>query len=280
MKKVVTAFVVIALLPLMAAAEDFPEWEVFGGFSLTHSDVFINDNIGIYSRGFGLFGSDRLMARGFDTAITRNLNPWMGVKASFSGHFGSLEMDSSLAYSSDREYSSYIRHTDDLMRATGKMDYRRFNVLFGPEFSYRGNDRVRPFAHALFGFSKMTMDGIGFETELMSSNTFSELDEEWIPSSWDDHEIISGTSVFRGKAGFAMALGGGVDIKAGKHASIRLIQVDYMPTYNRIRAETDATSIFIEEGELFDFRDYSFRLDQGSNRFKNIKLSFGLVLNF
>ena len=68
----------------------------------------------------------------------------------------------------------------------------RHSFLFGPEVRYHG--RVSPFVHGLFGVSLEYAGGIS-------------------------------------ERGFATAIGGGLDIKAGHFLSIRLIQADYFVTH-------------------------------------------------
>jgi opacity protein-like surface antigen len=70
-----------------------------------------------------------------------------------------------------------------------------YSYLFGPRISFRG-DRVTPFAQALFGGAHATSGVTGGAT----ANTF------------------------------AMALGGGLDVKATEHVAVRLIQAEYLMT--------------------------------------------------
>jgi opacity protein-like surface antigen len=70
-----------------------------------------------------------------------------------------------------------------------------------------GNDkRVRPFAHALFGASLFR----GFTADVSPAGNVYTFDDA---------------------TSFAMALGGGVDVRAGKRIDLRLIQFDYTPTF-------------------------------------------------
>jgi len=65
--------------------------------------------------------------------------------------------------------------------------------LFGPRFSYRSKSPVTPFAHVLFG-------GI--------------------------HQGVSGFSASQN--GFAMAIGGGFDLKVDSHWAWRMVQAEYL----------------------------------------------------
>jgi len=75
-----------------------------------------------------------------------------------------------------------------------------YSALFGPSVTlHRGT--VRPFLHALFGLNRVAVDA----------------------------STILGTSAFTDDA-FAMALGGGLDVRVSKRFSVRLGQADYLYT--------------------------------------------------
>lgn len=91
-----------------------------------------------------------------------------------------------------------------------------FSYLFGPRLSYR-RDRITPFAQALFG---------GAHASGGSSSNNS----------------------------FAMALGGGIDVKATDHIAIRLIQAEYVLTrFNIVGLATDQNNVRISAGVVFRF---------------------------
>ncbi len=80
-----------------------------------------------------------------------------------------------------------------------------FTYLFGPQVAFRNQSRVTPFVHALFG---------GAHSDLYTS-----LQQAGAPG-------ITGFD----KNAFAMALGGGLDVRASRIIAIRLAQVDYLMT--------------------------------------------------
>jgi opacity protein-like surface antigen len=98
---------------------------------------------------------------------------------------------------------------------------RAHSFLFGPRFSARKRKRVSPFAYALFGVSHLKT------RETLFGNTFTASD-----------------------SGFAMALGGGLDIKVNERVAVRAFQLDFF------------RPVFFGEAE-----------NRG-------RLSFGLVLRF
>jgi opacity protein-like surface antigen len=83
----------------------------------------------------------------------------------------------------------------------------RYNLLVGPRYNARSDSRVTPFVHALFGIGHSKIDASVIST---SGNTFT----------------------FGKDTAFAMALGGGLDVKANEKISIRVIQVDYNPLFS------------------------------------------------
>ena len=77
---------------------------------------------------------------------------------------------------------------------------RSHSFLVGPRFSAR-QKRVVPFVHALFGVSKLKTETDEFGPLVSFSDT-----------------------------SFAMALGGGLDVKVNERLAIRIVQIDYLRT--------------------------------------------------
>jgi opacity protein-like surface antigen len=71
------------------------------------------------------------------------------------------------------------------------------SFLFGPRVTYRSGDRFTPFGHALFGGAAGKLDAFGFG--------------------------ISETT-------FAMAFGGGLDVRLTDRIAVRAAQIDYLQT--------------------------------------------------
>jgi len=72
-----------------------------------------------------------------------------------------------------------------------------YTYLFGPRYSFRKMHRVTPFVQGLVGGGRLTASSGGVEA---------------------------------GENGFAMALGGGLDVPLHRHFAIRLIQAEYLLT--------------------------------------------------
>jgi hypothetical protein len=83
-----------------------------------------------------------------------------------------------------------------------------FTYLFGPQFTYR-KSKVQPFVHVLFGGAYSNVYG-----NIATAGAIS----------------TGPTTADFGKHAFALAAGGGLDVKASKSISIRLGQFDYFMT--------------------------------------------------
>ncbi|MGH9752377.1 MAG: outer membrane beta-barrel protein [Blastocatellia bacterium] len=89
---------------------------------------------------------------------------------------------------------------DSLVAFIPSTDVSHYLFLGGPQFSLRKNEKIQPFAHALAGMA------------------YVKLSNELFPDAFTD-------------TGFALAAGGGVDLKAlSSRLSIRLLQADYVLT--------------------------------------------------
>jgi len=97
-------------------------------------------------------------------------------------------------------FSGTYKTSGYLDRRSGKTfdaSVQRYDLLAGPRYNWRPNG-VTPFVHALFGISHVRAD-------------------------FDDRT--------RSDTAFAMAFGGGLDVHAGEHLDVRVVQVDYLPTF-------------------------------------------------
>ena len=96
----------------------------------------------------------------------------------------------------------YGKPTRTIDRVAVTLGMREYNFLFGPRFTYR-KGRWAPFAHALFGKARASVVIGG-------------------------PEIIQPINIFETK--FAMAFGGGVDLRIYHGLAIRLAQGDWLTT--------------------------------------------------
>ena len=125
---------------------------------------------------------------GWNAAASANFRSW-GVVADFSNHCGAS-----------------INNFTPIGNGGHGTTY-----LFGPQYSFRLVPRVTPFVHALFG---------GVQGARATVGTLG-------PGGSCPSPQCSGTSIIPETA-FAMAFGGGIDVKVLSHIWIRLIQADYI----------------------------------------------------
>lgn len=136
-------------------------------------EVFGGYSFASFGTGSGL---DRLSLNGWNASVAGNVNRWLGFAGDFSGQYGSQ----------------------------ASVNRKAHSFLFGSRFSYRGNERVTPFVHALFGVTRAHRDAFaGFP--------------------------IPGTPA-QNQTAFSMALGGGLDVRATNALALRVVQADYLLT--------------------------------------------------
>ena len=124
--------------------------------------------------------------RGFNLAIGRNFHKYVGVKF---------------------DYSLHLRE-DEFVRpaGSGTVDTTVQNFLGGLQFKDNREDgpRFKPFAHALFGVATQKVD----------------IDSPQLP------DVIGISDFSTNETSFAMAFGGGIDIKLNDRFDVRAGQID------------------------------------------------------
>lgn len=163
--------------------------------------------------------------RGFNLALTRNVHKYVGVKF---------------------DYSLHLRE-DNFTRplGSGTVDTTVQNFLGGLQFKDNSKDaaRFKPFAHALFGVAVQKMD----------------VDSPQLPAVFGVNDFhVNETS-------FAMAFGGGIDIKINDRFDARVLQADW----NVIR-RGDQQFLGVTPGQT---------LVLPGTRQDNLRLSFGIVIH-
>ena len=176
--------------------------------------------------------SGRNTLRGFELALTRNIHKYVGVKF---------------------DYSLHLREDNiDQLAATGTVDTTVQNYLGGLQFKNNKKDgpRFKPFAHALFGVATQKVD----------------LDSPQLGTVFglDDFHV--------NETSFAMAFGGGVDIKINDRFDIRAGQIDW----NIINRGDQQTGILLAPTP---FQPAGTPLIIPGTRQDNIRLSIGIVIH-
>lgn len=190
-------FLFVVAIPGCATAQDFPKFEIFGGYSYLHVDTQGANGASLTQLCNAITVGNCPFTfqvhpgmNGWNAAAQFNLNSWLGAKADFSGTYGTLV--------SARLIEASSQGTSVLNFSTPRQS--NYDFLFGPVISYRKH-RYTPFAHALFGdehvsFASLQIPGFGA-----------------LPAA--------------SRNSFALALGGGVDIKVARHFSLRAGEFDY-----------------------------------------------------
>ena len=208
MRKIIWFVFFYSLLPGTLAAQDMPKVEVFAGYShfMTPNGFFSNKFFGT-----GTSIVDRANLNGWNASVTGNANRWLGVEADFGGYYGHVGSQFTTFHFTGGAVTPTT--TSD----TAKVRFHSF--MIGPRISYRGNERVTPFVHALAGGIRESIVGA---------------------------QIPSGGS----ETSFGLALGGGLDIKVARGVAIRIIQADYVRSRFGFKVENNLRLSF---GAVFCF---------------------------
>jgi opacity protein-like surface antigen len=201
--------------------------EIFVGYSnLQAEGVPERDANSNNSFSDAVFG-ERSGLHGVEASVTGYLTPRFGVTGDFSFNQRS------------RNFAGAAAGT------TGDVDTRVFQFMAGPHARFPNQTRVTPFLHALFGVANTR-----FEVEQRQQVSTGTTTQSFNTSATD----------------FAMALGGGIDVRANNRVAVRALQLDYNPVFLRDRS----INVLGAAGAL-----QTQRIE--SNRQDNIRLSFGVV---
>lgn len=179
-----------------SSSAPYPKLEIFGGYSANWH--FKGDEgpgaILPFSR---FFSDDASGPKGFEASITRNFNKYLGIKGDFSMYIDKSTGQVTLKVCSQGSCTTF---SEDV-----RVEKRAFYFMAGPEIKWRNKTRLTPFAHALFGVARPTVE------VTTTSAGFSQRDSDT-------------------RTGFAAAFGGGLDIRLSKRFSIRTM-ADYTATF-------------------------------------------------
>lgn len=215
-KVTLVAMFICSCFGLVFAQDDYHKIEVSGGYSLARTDGFTGDRFALNSAFNGSVGagartvgtSKRKNLNGFDASVTYNFTRYVGAKFDVSGHYGS---DSILLPSPVFSGRGAFIFQDFAVVAP----QRNYNFLGGVQFKNNSKKtRLKPFAHALFGASRQSIS-----LKAVPAGSFTSI-------IYANRQSISNT-------GFAMALGGGLDIRVSHRLDIRVFQFDYNPFFSK-----------------------------------------------
>ena len=170
---------------------EYPKFEFFAGYS-----ALGESGSRVVSLGPNASVGGDYEGQGFEASIIRNFSKHIGIKGDFSASFNNDSSRGPVAACSP----TCTTVTQDFQFKT-----RVYNLLAGPEIKARNSTRFTPFVHALGGFAHTTA-------------TFT--------TPGPTHILF----VRRNDTSFAMALGGGLDIRASNRVSFRAM-MDYNPVF-------------------------------------------------
>lgn len=177
-----TLLLILCAVPTLAQGTDYNKYEFYVGYSHNRVDVGAVEDIGDEDPDFDDLNdifNERQGFHGFNASITGNLTRYVGLKFDYSYHQKSIgnEIDNTTARLQTFVGGIQIK---DNSKAT----------------------RIKPFAHAMIGFSRYAID-------------LTELDDDI--EDFDD-------------AGFSAVIGGGLDVRVHPRVDLRVIQFDWNPT--------------------------------------------------
>lgn len=218
MRKFWLLLILIVTCPAWAWAQvskDYNKFEVYGGFSSSQAETTVKSasftglggtqtftdlcstNTGaVIGPNFQDFFCKRRAFNGFDASATFNLTKYIGIKGNVTGHFRS---------------QSYVdRFNPPGVMQTIDNQERLYQILGGIQIKNNSKSaRAKPFAHALVGFARYT-NRQSQDLDLFPFANFTIEDRE---------------------TSFAMKLGGGIDLRAGKRFDVRVFEFDYNPVF-------------------------------------------------
>lgn len=174
--------VVIAVLLLsfctLGVAQELPQFEILGGWSYVRPDG-----------GAG----EMSPTQGWNASLNIVINEWFGVAVDGAGHYASF-MDS------DNQDGEYERQSSA----------RTHDLVIGPRFTLRQNEKFQPFYHAMAGIRHSSTDDF---VSFTPASEETPAEEGWAADTLDN---------------FVMVFGGGLDVAINEKLSIRAFQADYV----------------------------------------------------
>ena len=134
-------------------------------------------------------GDLRTTTHGWDISIAPNINENLAIVFDFAGHYGS--------FNETQEFFGFLFNEG--------VDVQTHTIMAGPRVSQTVNGVWRPFAQVLVGYQRTNLDFVSESLTLP------------LPTGIDSDT----------RSGFAMTLGGGLDLVMGPSFGVRLFQAEY-----------------------------------------------------
>jgi opacity protein-like surface antigen len=193
MRKLLLLFAILLVCaPAGFAQSDYSHWEFFIGYAHERANN----------------GADRLDARGraVNANGTTQRVDFVSDRIPYNGATTEIVANVTPHIGLVGNFSATFANTDFVDSLTGRTFHARVSrylLLGGPRYNFRNSSPFIPYAHALFGVARYQAK--------FRNNDFTCPDTN--------------------ETAFAMALGGGLDIRASKHIDVRAGQVDYVPVF-------------------------------------------------
>jgi opacity protein-like surface antigen len=190
MRKILLLPGLVLVLATFVVAQEVPKAEVYLGYS--------------YTRVNPVQGVDSINSNGGIGAFQYNINKNLGIVGELGGSTNGNITGFGVDFPGDQTQFSY---------------------LFGPRFTVNKPGKFSPFVHFLLG-GVHNSRSFTVANSLVPVNLIvpSGVTVELIP------EQPGFTKIRSTQNAFAMALGGGVDFKIGRHLAVRPAQLDWLPT--------------------------------------------------
>jgi opacity protein-like surface antigen len=193
MRKLLLLFAILLVCaPAGFAQSDYSHWEFFIGYAHERANN----------------GADRLDRRGLavnPNGSTQRVD-FVGGRIPYNGATTEVVANVTPHIGLVANFSATFANTDFVDSLSGRSFHARLSrylLLGGPRYNWRNSSPFIPYAHALFGVARYQ-------------------------AKFRDGDF---TCPDTSETAFAMALGGGLDIRASKHIDIRAGQVDYLPVF-------------------------------------------------
>jgi opacity protein-like surface antigen len=196
MRTAIFTIILTAIASIAAVAQDdYRKGEFYIGYS--HGRVETGGVGPATQANTGI--DDKQAFHGFNASGVYNVTRYFGIKGDVSG-----------AYNNTR-FSFPVTTGASTQTVSFDSDRSLYNFLGGVQVKDNSTEkRVKPFAHALAGIAK-------------SRNSVSAL-------TCTSTALINCAQInSQNESGFAMAFGGGVDVRVSDRIDLRLVQVDYNP---------------------------------------------------
>ena len=198
MRKVYAAILVCCFLGVgTVKAQEAPRFEIYTGYAFSHT-------------------GDEVKLNGIDFSVSGRLTNSLSIEGVVSSQFGTRResggvLQAPAVFPFDQLFSTteYTVHVDQYL------------YMAGPKYTLR-HSRVEPFAHALFGVAHRRVAGdatIKLDLIDKAPRGPGPALNPFLP--------IAGR---RSDTSFAMAFGGGADVKLAGRLWLRAVQVDYVQT--------------------------------------------------